>query len=144
MARETALPVVVHTRDADEDTVAILNQACKQRPAGGLWGVVHCFSGDYPLARQFLDMGLYLSFTGVMTFPKAQPLRDVVKKVPLERILIETDCPYLSPVPFRGRRNEPARVVHVAESIARELEKPLEEIDRITTGNTERLFRLKE
>jgi len=143
MARETDLPVVVHTRDADEDTAAILSQACRQSSAGELRGVVHCYSGDYALARRLLDMGLYLSFTGVITFPKAQPLRDVVKQVPLERVLIETDCPYLSPVPFRGRRNEPARVVHVAETIAQVLEKSLDEVARITTENTVRLFGLK-
>ena len=143
MGREAGLPVVIHTREADEDTISVLREA---REAGGapLSGVVHCFSGDYPLARQVLDLGLHISFTGVITFPKAEPLREVLKKIPLDKVLLETDCPYLSPVPFRGKRNEPARVVHVAETVAEVLGRPLDEVARITTGNVVRLFRLPE
>ena len=141
MGRETGLPVVIHTREADEETLSVLREA---REEGGepLSGVVHCFSGDYALARQVLDLGLHISFTGVITFPKAEPLREVVKKIPLEKVLLETDCPYLAPAPFRGRRNEPARVVHVAETVAEVLGRPIEEVARITTGNAVRLFRL--
>jgi TatD DNase family protein len=141
MGREAGLPVVIHTREADEDTISVLREA---REEGGeaLSGVVHCFSGDYALARQVLDLGLHISFTGVITFPKAGPLRDVLKKIPLEKILLETDCPYLSPVPFRGKRNEPARVLHVAETVAEVLGRPIDEVARITSENVFRLFRL--
>jgi TatD DNase family protein len=141
MGRETGLPVVIHTREADQDTTSVLREA---REEGGkpLFGVVHCFSGDYPLARQVLDLGLHISFTGVITFPKAGPLREVLKKIPIEKVLLETDCPYLSPVPFRGKRNEPARVVHVAETVAEVYRRPVDEVARITTENVVRLFRL--
>ena len=141
MGRATGLPVVIHTREADEDTISVLREARKE--AGEpLSGVVHCFSGDYPLARQVLDLGLNISFTGVLTFPKAEPLREVLKKIPIERVLLETDCPYLTPVPFRGKRNEPARVVHVAETVAEVYGRPIDEVARITTENVVRLFRL--
>jgi TatD DNase family protein len=142
IGRALDLPVVIHTREADEDTVSVLREA---REASGrpLCGVVHCFSGDYPLARQVLDMGLHISFTGIITFPKADLLRGVLKKIPLERVLLETDCPYLAPMPFRGKRNEPARVVQVAETVATVLGRPVEEVARITTQNVVRLFRLR-
>lgn len=143
MGRETGLPVVIHTREADGDTIAVLREAREQGGAP-LSGVVHCFSGDYSLAKQVLDLGLHISFTGVITFPKAEPLREVMKKIPLERVLLETDCPYLSPVPFRGKRNEPARVVHVAETVAQVLGRAVDEVARITTENAVRLFRLPE
>jgi TatD DNase family protein len=141
MGRELGLPVVIHTREADEDAIAMLKEA---REEGGepLCGVVHCFSGDYSLAMEVLNLGLHISFTGVITFPKAEPLREVLKKIPLEKVLLETDCPYLAPVPFRGKRNEPARVVQVAETVASVLGRPTEEVARITTGNVVRLFRL--
>jgi TatD DNase family protein len=139
MGRETGLPVVIHTREADEETVSILREA-REEGSEDLCGVVHCFSGDYPLARQVLDLGLHISFTGVITFPKAEPLREVLTKIPLEKVLLETDCPYLAPVPFRGKRNEPARVVHVAEVVAETLGRPIEEVARITTENVVRLF----
>jgi len=135
------LPVVIHTREADPDTVSILLEALEEN-GGPLCGVVHCFSGDYDLARQVLDMGLHLSFTGVITFPAAAPLRDVLKKVPLERVLLETDCPYLAPVPFRGKRNEPAFVAQVAEKAAEVLGKSPDEVARVTAGNAVRLLRL--
>jgi TatD DNase family protein len=140
--REMGLPVVIHTREADEETIVVLREA---REAGGepLCGVVHCFSGDYPLARQVLDLGLHISFTGIITFPKAGPLREVLKRIPLEKVLLETDCPYLAPVPFRGKRNEPARVVHVAETVATVLGRPVEEVSRITTQNVVDLFALE-
>jgi TatD DNase family protein len=132
MGREAGLPVVIHTREADQDTISLLGEA--RGDAGEpLAGVVHCFSGDYPLARRVLDLGLHISFTGVITFPKAEPLREVLKKIPIERVLLETDCPYLSPVPSRGKRNEPARVVHVAETMAEVYGRPVEEVGRITT-----------
>ncbi len=143
LGHETDLPVVVHTREADEETLAVLRAARDER-GEPLCGVVHCFSGDYPLAREVLDLGLHISFTGVITFPKAGPLREVLKRIPIEKVLVETDCPYLSPAPFRGKRNEPARVVHVAETVAEVYGRPVEEVARITTENTVRLFRLPE
>ena len=141
MARSSKLPVVIHTREADTDTVSILKESLAEE-SGPLCGVVHCFSGDYDLAKQFLDMGLDLSFTGVISFPRAGSLREVLKKIPLERILLETDCPYLAPVPFRGKRNEPAYVVQVAEAAASSVGKSVEEIGCITTENAVRLFQL--
>jgi TatD DNase family protein len=143
MGREAGLPVVIHTREADEDTISVLREA-REEGGGPLSGVVHCFSGDYPLAKQVLDLGLHISFTGVITFPKAEPLREVLEKIPIEKVLLETDCPYLSPVPFRGKRNEPARVVHVAETVAEVLGRSIDEVARITTENAVRLFRLPE
>ena len=142
LAQEVDLPIVIHTRIADEDTVALLNRA-KEEGGGSLRGVVHCFSGDYVLAKQILDMGLDLSFTGILTFPNAGTLRDVVKKVPLERILIETDSPYLAPVPFRGQRNEPSYVVPVAQALAEIVGRTREEVARVTSRNAARLFRLE-
>lgn len=142
LACQLDLPLVVHTRLADADTVAVLNQAVKEG-GGPLRGVVHCFSGDYALAKQILDTGLHLSFTGILSFPHAGPLRDVVKKIPLERVLIETDSPYLAPVPLRGRRNEPSYVVHVAEALATLVCKSREEVARMTSRNAARLFRLR-
>lgn len=144
MGRETGLPVVIHTREADEDTVAILRDALAEGGGEPLRGVVHCFSGDDALARQLLDLGLHISFTGVITFPKAGPLREVLRKIPIERVFVETDCPYLAPVPFRGKRNEPAHVVRVAGALAEGYGRPVEEVARITTDNVIRLFRLPE
>ena len=141
LARDLRLPVVIHTREADADTVAILLESLGEG-AGPLVGVVHCFSGDYALARRVLDMGLDLSFTGVITYPGAGPLRDVLKRVPLERVLLETDCPYLSPIPYRGKRNEPAHVVRVAEKVAEVVGRGVEEVARVTGENAGRLFRL--
>jgi len=141
LARGLNLPVVIHTREADADTVAILRESLGEG-TGPLVGVVHCFSGDYALARRVLDMGLDISFTGVITFPAAAPLRDVLKQVPLDRVLLETDCPYLAPVPFRGKRNEPAFVALVAQRVAELLGKSVQEVARVTGGNAVRLFRL--
>jgi len=141
LARSAGLPVVIHTRSADQDTLMVLEEAVRDF-GEALRGVVHCFSGSYELARRYLDLGLDLSFTGVITFPKAGNLREVVRAVPLDRVHLETDCPYLAPEPHRGRRNEPAFVVNVAETLARVLEKPVSEIGRVTSGNTARLFRL--
>ncbi len=140
IARELDLPVVIHTREADKDTLAILKDCLAA--GGGAGGVVHCFSGDYPFAAQLLDLGLHLSFTGLVTFPRADGVRDAVRRIPLERILVETDSPYLAPVPFRGRRNEPAHVVHVARKVAEILGKSYEEVAWATGRNAISLFRL--
>ena len=114
LARELGRPVVIHTREADADTIAILTEEGQ----GKLRGVLHCFTGTPDLARAGLDLGFYISVAGILTFPKASELRDTVKAVPIERLLIETDSPYLAPVPFRGKRNEPSYVGRVAEVLA--------------------------
>jgi TatD DNase family protein len=112
LAAELGLPVVIHTREATEDTFRIL------RESAGTRGVFHCFTGDREMARAALDIGFYLSFAGIVTFPKAAELREVARMVPADRLLVETDAPYLAPVPFRGRRNEPAHVARVVETLA--------------------------
>ncbi len=142
LAKELRLPVIIHTREAQTDTIAIL----KEEQADDVGGVFHCFSGDAQLAQDALDLGFYLSFSGVVTFQNAGPLRGIVKTVPLDRLLIETDCPYLTPVPHRGKRNEPAYVKAVAEKLG-ELKgtlgpMSLEEIGRVTSANAKRLFKI--
>jgi TatD DNase family protein len=138
LARELERPIVVHTREAQDDTIAIL----KEEKAGDVGGVFHCFSGDAWLARDALDLGFYLSFSGVITFQNATMLRDIVKTVPLDRILVETDCPYLTPVPHRGTRNEPAYVAFVAQKVAELKGLTPEEAAEQTTRNAKRLFRI--
>jgi TatD DNase family protein len=114
VARDLARPVVIHTREADDDTIEIL----REEGGGELRGVLHCFTGTASLARAGLDLGFYVSLAGIVTFPKAAELRDTVRMVPLDRLLIETDSPFLAPVPFRGKRNEPAHVARVAAALA--------------------------
>ena len=138
MARETELPIVVHERDAASEGAALL----RGEGGGKLRGVIHCFTGNYEAARAYLDLGFYISFTGIITFKNAEALRDVARRVPLERILVETDSPYLTPVPHRGQRNEPAYVRLVAETVANVKGVTLEEVARVTTDNTRRLFRI--
>ena len=137
LARELRLPVIIHTREAQEDTISIL----KEEKAAEVGGVFHCFSGDAWLAKDALDLGFYLSFSGILTFQNASMLRDIAKQTPLDRVLIETDCPYLTPVPHRGKRNEPAFVSHVAQQLAEiHPELSLDQISQATTENTKRLF----
>jgi TatD DNase family protein len=138
MARETTLPIVVHERDAALEAAELL----RSEGAVRLCGVIHCFTGDYEAARRYLDLGFYLSFTGIITFKNAGALRDVVSKVPLERIFVETDSPYLTPVPHRGKRNEPAFVRFVAETIANVKNIDFQEVARVTTDNVMKLFRI--
>ncbi len=140
LAAELGLPVIVHDRNAHEDVIAIL----REEDAGRIGGVMHCFSGDRRLARACLDLGFHLSFAGPVTYPKNEALREVVRMVPTERLLIETDCPYLSPQPFRGRRNEPAHVRLTAETIAEVKGLSLEDIARITSLNAHSLFGIGE
>jgi TatD DNase family protein len=140
LARELKLPVIIHTREAQEDTVTIL----KEERASEIGGVFHCFSGDAWLAKEALDLGFYLSFSGILTFQNAAALREIAKQTPLERVLIETDCPYLTPVPYRGKRNEPAYVLEVAQRLAT-IHGPalsLEQIGRQTSDNAKRLFKI--
>ena len=137
LARELNLPIIIHTREAQDDTMTIL----KEEKASEIGGVFHCFSGDAWLAKDALDLGFYLSFSGILTFQNATMLRDIAKHTPLDRVLIETDCPYLTPVPHRGKRNEPAYVAHVAQQLAAiHPELSLEQIERRTTENAKRLF----
>lgn len=138
MARETALPIVVHEREAAKEAIDLL----RSEGEGRLCGVIHCFTGNYDAARAYLNSGFYLSFTGIITFKNAEPLRDVVRKVPLERIFVETDSPYLTPVPHRGKRNEPAYVRFVAETIGKVKKLDVEEVARVTTDNVKCLFRI--
>jgi len=109
---------------------------------GKIRGVIHCFTGDYAAACAYLDLGFYLSLTGIITFKNAEPLREVVRKMPLDRIFVETDSPYLTPVPHRGRRNEPAYVRFVAATIANVKGLNIEEVARVTTNNVRALFRI--
>lgn len=139
LARELNLPLIIHTREAQDDTVTIL----REEGAGDVGGVFHCFSGDAWLAKDALDLGFYLSFSGVLTFKNATMLRDIAKTVPLDRLMVETDCPYLTPVPYRGKRNEPAYVQYVAETLAEiRGNGSFESLARATVDNTKRLFRI--
>lgn len=142
LARELKLPVIIHTREAQEDTITIL----REEKASEMGGVFHCFSGDAWLAKDALDLGFYLSFSGILTFPNASVLREIAKNTPLDRLLIETDCPYLTPVPHRGKRNEPAFVHHIARQLTAihddSTNLPLERIEQITTENAKRLFKI--
>ena len=139
LARELKLPIVIHTREAQEDTITIL----KEEKGGDVGGVFHCFSGDTWLAKDALDLGFYLSFSGVITFQNATMLRDIVKTVPLDRILVETDAPYLTPAPHRGKRNEPTYVRHVADKIAELHGLTTQQVEDATSQNTKRLFGIK-
>jgi TatD DNase family protein len=136
-AREVGVPVIIHTREAETETIEILQS---EYSGAERRGVFHCFSGSRDLARRALDLGFAISFSGIVTFRKADELREIAKEVPLDRLLIETDCPFLAPVPYRGKRNEPAYVIEVARCIAELRGLPLEEIARITTENFEYLF----
>ena len=138
MAQDLKLPVIIHSRDAQAELMDILEEALSP----GYPAVIHCFSGDWPEARRALDMGLFLSFTGVITFPSAGRLREVVRLCPMDRIFVETDAPFLSPVPFRGKPNEPARITFVAESIAEIKGLDIEEVGRCTTENARAFFDL--
>lgn len=136
LARELDLPIVVHSRDAMEDTLAVL------RDFPGLRGQIHCFSYEAEAAERFLELGFHVSFCGPITFKNGQRQRSASLVVPLERLLVETDCPYMAPEPYRGRRNEPAYVVEIARAHARLRDMEYAELDRIVTENTKRLFML--
>jgi TatD DNase family protein len=137
LARERDLPVVIHTREADADTLRILQDEGDSR----VRGVFHCFTGDEALARAVLDLGFHLSFSGIVTFPKAQALRDIAAFVPGDRLLVETDSPFLAPVPYRGQRNEPAWVARVAEIVAGARGVRVEALVAQTCRNFVELFR---
>jgi TatD DNase family protein len=136
-ARHTRLPLIVHTRDAEDETVAILRE---ETAKGAFSGVLHCFTGTATLAQAALDLGFYISASGIMTFKKSEALRAVLKKVPLDRLLVETDAPYLAPAPHRGKPNEPAFVAHTAAALAELKGITAEELAHATTDNFFRLF----
>ncbi|KKM12878.1 hydrolase TatD [Clostridiales bacterium PH28_bin88] len=138
LARELGLPIIVHDRDAHGDTVAVL----KEEKAGEVGGVLHCFSGSWEMARKCLDMGFYISLAGPVTYKNANRPAEIARLAPLDHLLIETDAPYLSPEPNRGKRNEPAYVRHVAQKISEVRKIPLEELAAATSANARRLFRL--
>ncbi len=136
-ARMTQLPLVIHSRDADDDMISILKEGMEQ---GAYPALLHCFSSGRKLAMEALEMGHYVSLSGILTFKRSQEIRDIVADVPLDRLLVETDAPYLAPMPYRGKRNEPAYVAHTAEMLAEVKGVSKEEIARITTDNFFRLF----
>lgn len=137
-ARATGLPLVVHTRSASDDTVAIL----REEGEGAVRGVFHCFTETQAVAEAALALGFHISFSGILTFRNAEALREVARQVPLERCLIETDSPYLAPVPYRGKTNQPAYVPHVAAELARLKGLPVDTVAAATTRNFEQLFSL--
>jgi TatD DNase family protein len=136
-ARETGLPMIVHTRDAEDDTIEILRE---EMGKGAFTGLIHCFTGTQALADAALELGFYISASGIMTFKKSDELRGVLQTVPLERLLVETDAPFLAPMPYRGKRNEPAFVAHTAERLAELKGVAADELERATTENFFRLF----
>ncbi len=155
LARSLNLPVIIHSREANDDTIAILREV----QAGGTGvspvnhaqdadatteqkksGVLHCFGGTLEMATSAIALGFFISFAGNLTFKKAEDLREIARQLPLDRLLVETDCPYLTPAPFRGKRNEPARVVETARCLAELHHKELAEIGRVTSENFAKLF----
>jgi TatD DNase family protein len=141
-ARQVRKPLVIHTRAASRDTVEILKEEGEDGSAGSAGGVFHCFTETAEVARAALDLGFYISFSGILTFKSAQDLRDVAGFVPLDRLLIETDSPYLAPVPYRGKTNNPSYVPLVAGQLAQVRQISLEAVARVTSANFERLFGL--
>jgi len=137
-ARECGKPLVIHTRSASEDTLALM----REERASEVGGVMHCFTESWEVASAAIDLGFHISFSGIVTFKNAVELQKVAKRVPLDRMLIETDSPYLAPVPHRGKRNHPALVVHVAQAVAKLREVPVESVAKATSDNFFRLFRI--
>ncbi|MFV0558696.1 MAG: TatD family hydrolase [Enterococcus sp.] len=139
IAREMNLPISIHTREALADTYKVL----KAEKIYDIGGIMHSFSGDYEWAQRFLDLGMHISFSGVVSFKKALDVQEAATKIPLERMLVETDAPYLAPVPYRGKRNEPGYTRYVVEKIAELRNLSLEEVAKQTTSNAHRLFRIQ-
>ena len=136
LARELDMPVIVHERDAHEDGMAIVREFPTVK------GVFHCYSGSAEMARQLVDLGWYIGFTGVLTFKNARKAVEVAASIPLERIVLETDCPYMAPDPFRGKRNDPGKLYRMAEKLAEIRGISVEEVHRITVENGKRLYRI--
>jgi len=139
LAKELGLPIVVHDREAHQETLEIL----KSEKAGDCGGIIHCFSGDYEMGKACIEMGLYISIPGSITYKNAEKFQEVVKKLPLESLLIETDAPFLAPVPFRGKRNEPGYLRYTAEKVAEIKRVSFEKVTGATTENALRVYRLK-
>ncbi len=137
-AREAAKPLIIHTRSAAEDTLRLM----REEGAGAAGGVMHCFTESWEVARAALDLGFYISFSGIVTFKNAKDLQEVARRVPLDRMLVETDSPYLAPVPYRGKTNQPGWVRHVAEEIARLQGREFSEVATRTTENFFKLFNI--
>ena len=138
LAKEVNLPIIIHNRDATEDVVTIL----KEEGAAEVGGIMHCFTGSLETAKACMEMNFYISFGGPVTFKNAKKPKEVVKDIPSDRLLIETDCPYLTPTPFRGKRNEPSYVKYIAEQIAELREMSFEELAELTTENAKKVFRI--
>ena len=136
-ARKSGLPLIVHTRDADDDMIQILQQ---EMGKGAFTGVLHCFSSTRKLAETALELGFYISCSGIVTFKNAEDLRDIIRDVPVDRLIVETDSPFLAPIPKRGKRNEPSFVVHTAEKVAELKGMAIDEFSRTSTDNFFRLF----
>jgi len=139
LAKELGLPIVVHDREAHRETLEIL----KLEGAGKLGGVIHCFSGDYEMAKACMEMGFCISIPGSITFKNAEGFREIVKRIPLESLLIETDAPFITPEPFRGKRNEPGYVRYTAQKVAEVKKISFEKVAEVTTENALRVYRLK-
>lgn len=140
-ARQLGKPLVIHTRSAAQDTLALLREEGEDGSASSAGGVFHCFTEDMEVARQALDMGFYISFSGIVTFKSANSLREVAAMVPLDRLLIETDSPYLAPMPYRGKTNNPSYVPYVAAQLAQIKQLPVDEVAAITSHNFDCLFK---
>ena len=138
LGKKQNLPIIIHVRNADQDMIEILTK----ESAADTPGVIHCFTGDYDTAKKYLDLGYYISFSGIVTYKRSEELREAAKKIPKDKILIETDSPYLAPVPHRGKPNEPSYVRHVAETISDVRGISFDEIAEITKANAEKLFRI--
>ena len=136
LAKRAKLPVIIHDRDAHEDTMEII----KKEDISSIGGVLHCYSGSTEMANELVGMGFYISIPGTVTFKNSKKIKDVVKNIPIEKMLIETDCPYLAPEPHRGKRNYSAYLKYIAEAIAQIKEIPVEEVAQITSDNTKKLF----
>lgn len=137
-AKQSGKPLIIHSRDAKEDTLRIL----AEESASEIGGVMHCFTGDWDMAQRAMELGFYISFSGIVTFKSAQVLQEVARKMPADRMLVETDCPYLAPVPHRGKPNQPAFVRHVAEYIAVLRGETYEHVAEVTTENFSALFKV--
>lgn len=137
-AERLNLPIIIHSRDADEETVEILTDECSKKNFRG--GIMHCFGGTAEMAEKLMEIGFLISFAGNVTFKKAENLREAARVVPLERLLIETDCPFLAPIPMRGKRNEPSFVAHTAQFLADFYEISVEKLARHTTENFKKFF----
>ncbi len=139
LAKELGLPVVIHDREAHEETLEIL----KSEKAEECGGIIHCFSGDYEMAKACLDMGFLISIPGSITFKNAEGFREIVRRIPLESLLVETDAPFLTPVPFRGKRNEPSYVRYTAQKVAEIKKVSFEKVAEVTTENALRVYRMR-